>query len=201
MKNIALYGAGGHAFAMLGVIKAIGQYRVAVIFDDNPPHIQVMDVPVKSFGADAGQYDAWCVCIGDNKSRAQVVSQLDGPFPLLVHPSVSQGPGFKAGEGSMVLAGVVLDTDVAIGRFTIVNNNATLSHNVRVGDFSHIAINVALAGGVEIGNGVLVGAGAVVLPGVKVGDSAIIGAGAVVTRDVPENAVVIGSPGKILRYE
>ncbi len=45
-----------------------------------------------------------------------------------------------------------------------------------------------------------VGLGAILLPGVTVGRGAVIGAGAVVTRDVPEYAVVAGSPARILRH-
>ena len=45
-----------------------------------------------------------------------------------------------------------------------------------------------------------IGAGAVIRPGVKIGEKALIGAGAVVTKDVPAGAVIVGNPGKILRY-
>ena len=44
-----------------------------------------------------------------------------------------------------------------------------------------------------------IGVGAIVMPGVRVGRGAQVGAGAVVTRDVPDGAVVAGSPARILR--
>ena len=53
---------------------------------------------------------------------------------------------------------------------------------------------------VRIGAGADVGVSAVILPGVTVGRGAIVGAGAVVTRDVPPNAIVAGSPARVLRY-
>lgn len=49
-----------------------------------------------------------------------------------------------------------------------------------------------------IGNGVTVCAGAKVLGSITVGDNAIIGANAVAVKDVPENAVIGGVPGKII---
>lgn len=49
-----------------------------------------------------------------------------------------------------------------------------------------------------IGNGVTVSAGAKVLGQITVGDNAIIGANAVVVKDVPENAVIGGVPGRII---
>lgn len=53
----------------------------------------------------------------------------------------------------------------------------------------------------RIANGVFVGARAIVLSSCHyIGNNAIIGAGAVVTKDVPDNAVVVGVPAKIIKY-
>lgn len=41
---------------------------------------------------------------------------------------------------------------------------------------------------------------ATILAGVTIGKNAIVGAGAVVTKDVPENAIVVGNPARVLRY-
>jgi UDP-2-acetamido-3-amino-2,3-dideoxy-glucuronate N-acetyltransferase len=51
-----------------------------------------------------------------------------------------------------------------------------------------------------VGYGAAVGGGAVVLPGVRIGRMAIVGSGAVVTRDVPERAIVVGSPARVKGY-
>jgi len=50
-----------------------------------------------------------------------------------------------------------------------------------------------------IGDDVWLGYGVVVLDGVKIGSGAVIGANSVVTKDVPENAVAVGSPAKVIR--
>ncbi len=52
----------------------------------------------------------------------------------------------------------------------------------------------------QIGSDCWIGNNAVVLSGVTISDGVIIGAGSVVTRDVPPYAIVIGNPGKILRF-
>jgi virginiamycin A acetyltransferase len=52
-----------------------------------------------------------------------------------------------------------------------------------------------------IGNDVWIGANAVILPEVsRVGDGSVIGAGAVVNKDVPPYAVVLGNPGRVVKY-
>ncbi len=53
---------------------------------------------------------------------------------------------------------------------------------------------------IYIGNDVWIGANVVVLPGVTIHDGAVIGAGTIVNKDVPENAVVVGNPMKLIKY-
>ena len=51
-----------------------------------------------------------------------------------------------------------------------------------------------------IGNDVWIGSGSTILRGVTVGDGAVIGASSVVTEDVPAYSIVVGNPGKIIKY-
>ena len=54
-------------------------------------------------------------------------------------------------------------------------------------------------GNIEIGDDVWLGYGVVVLDGVKIGSGAVVGANSVVTKDLPENAIAVGSPAKVIR--
>lgn len=53
---------------------------------------------------------------------------------------------------------------------------------------------------VTICDDVWIGARVIILPGVTIGTGSIIGAGAIVTKDVPEYAVVAGTPAKVIKY-
>ena len=51
-----------------------------------------------------------------------------------------------------------------------------------------------------IGNDVFIGANVTLLDGVTIGDGAVIGAGAVVVNDIPDYAIAVGVPAKIVKY-
>jgi len=54
--------------------------------------------------------------------------------------------------------------------------------------------------GIKIGDDVWIGARAIILSGVSIGSGVIIGAGAVVTKDIPDWAVAVGNPARVIRY-
>ena len=55
-------------------------------------------------------------------------------------------------------------------------------------------------GDIVIGDDVWIGYGAIIMSGVHVGQGAIIAAGSVVTKDIPDNAIAVGVPAKVVKY-
>ncbi len=55
-------------------------------------------------------------------------------------------------------------------------------------------------GGISVGDGAWLGFGVIVLDGVTIGPGAIVGAGAVVTGDIPENAIAVGNPARVVSH-
>jgi len=110
---------------------------------------------------------------------------------------------------------------VEIGAKTVMGQECTISayQHVKIGeqcviadramfiDFDHGVVEVErpirvqgiYMRDVEVGSNVWIGYGACILRGVSVGDNSIVGTNAVVTRDVPANAVVAGSPARVIR--
>jgi virginiamycin A acetyltransferase len=58
----------------------------------------------------------------------------------------------------------------------------------------------ACKGDIIIGNDVWIGAKSTIMSGVKIGHGAIVGSTATVAKDVPPYAIVVGNPGKIVKY-
>jgi acetyltransferase-like isoleucine patch superfamily enzyme len=58
---------------------------------------------------------------------------------------------------------------------------------------------LASKGPIDIGDEAWLGFGTIVLSGVKIGKGAAIGAGSVVTNDIPENAIAVGNPARVVK--
>ena len=53
--------------------------------------------------------------------------------------------------------------------------------------------------GITVGDNVYIGFDCMIMPGVTIGNNVVIGAKTVVTKDIPDNVVVVGVPGRILK--
>lgn len=201
MKEITLYGAGGHCYSAIDLIRSLREFEPIIIVDDNPNDNTILNVPVKKADVNNFKTDFFCISIGNNQVRKKIAKEMgDLNFPSFIHNSVVAFPSVRIGRGTLVHPAAVLDADVILGDFCIVNNNATISHNASIGKYCHIAINAAIAGGVKVGEGSLIGAGACILPELVIGKWVTVGAGSIITKDIPDYAVVYGNPAKIMRY-
>ncbi len=193
-----LYGASGHGKVILEIAEEL-RIPVGGFVDANPEMSFVSGYPVLR---EAPRFAKLIVSIGNNKTRYRIAnSHRDNSFPVLLHPKawVSTRAGIE--QGTVVMSGATVHTEAYIGSHCIINTNASVDHECRISDFVHISPNVALAGDVAVGEGTHIGIGACVIQGVKIGKWCTIGAGAVIIRDVPDYAVVVGSPGRIIRMD
>ena len=97
--------------------------------------------------------------------------------------------------------GVRIHTQVFVPEFTVIEDDAWLGPNVVVTNAKYPlspGVKESLEGPI-IRKGAMVGANATILPGVVIGAYALVGAGSVVTKDVPERAVVVGNPAKVIK--
>ena len=103
-----------------------------------------------------------------------------------IHPGAQIGKGLFIDHGSGVI----------IGETTIIGDNCTLYQGVTLGGTGKEQGKRHPT----LGNNVMVSAGAKVLGSFKVGDNSKIGAGAVVIKEVPDNATVVGVPGRVVTH-
>ena len=104
-------------------------------------------------------------------------------------------PGAKIGKNLFIDHGM----GVVIGETSEIGNNVTIYHMATLGGIAPSINSNSQRQGKRhptLGDCVVVGSGAQILGPVMVGANAKVGANAVVTKDVPENAVMVGIPAK-----
>lgn len=199
-SKLYLFGASGHCKVVIDILQSNAEFITAIV-DDAPKVNTLLTIPVMHFDQfvpEEGQ--KFLVSIGDNAIRKRIVHRIGGNFHIAVHPKAMVSEFSVIGFGSIVMAGAVINADAVIGRHCIINTAAVIEHECKLGNFVHVSPNVALAGGVTVGEGTHIGIGAIAIQGIKIGKWATIGAGAILIKDVPDYAVVVGNPGKIIKY-
>ena len=128
----------------------------------------------------------------------------------------------EIGENTIISKSVYIDSGVKIGRNVKIQNNVSVYHGVNIEDGVFIGPHVCFTNdkyprsinpdGTLKGDddwqvsetvvkyGSSIGANATILPGIVIGRFAMIGSGAIVTKDVPDNGLVVGAPGKLIGY-
>ncbi len=139
-----------------------------------------------------------------------------------VWSNVQVRPGARIGRDCILGRNSFVDLDVKVGNNVKIQNNASLYEGVEVADGAFIGPHVIFTndrvpravnpdgtrkstddwhlGRTFVGEGAALGAGVVVVTGVTIGRWAMVGSGAVVTKDVPDHALVVGNPARIVSW-
>jgi acetyltransferase-like isoleucine patch superfamily enzyme len=143
----------------------------------------------------------------------------------VVYAGNSIGENFQTGNKVNIRELNKIGDNVSIGTLSVVEHHVTIGSNVRIHSQVFIPEYSLLEDGVWIGphvvltnakyplspdakktlkgptikEGAKIGANATILPGVVIGENALVGAGSVVVDDVPDGAVVVGNPARVIK--
>jgi sugar O-acyltransferase (sialic acid O-acetyltransferase NeuD family) len=147
------------------------------------------------------------LAIGNPDVMQKIISYIKSKdrtyfFPNIIHPSVQiDFNEVKMGEGNVIFPNALFLSDITIGNFNFFNFNSAISHEVKIGDYCLVQPGVNILGQIILKNKAYCGANSTIVEKRIIGENAIVGAGAVVTKDVEDNAIVVGNPAKLLRYK
>lgn len=115
-----------------------------------------------------------------------ILSRYTYKFGISISQDTKIDSGFYIGH----FGGIIVNPNAVIGR------NCNISAGVVIGQTNR----GVKKGSPVIGDNVFIGPGAKVIGGIEIGDNVAIGANCVVTTNIPDNAVVIGIPGRIVSF-
>lgn len=205
MAKLAILGASGHG-KVIAEIAELNGYHVE-FFDDafeiksKLEHWSVVG-DSEALAQRLDSYEGVIVAIGNNQIREEKLEKLlalGAKTPVLLHPSATISKLANLGEGTVVMAGAVINAFAQIGRGSIINTNATVEHDCFIQDYVHICPSSAIAGGCKIASGVWVGIGSSFKQLIEVGELATIGAGSVVVQNIPAGVTAFGNPAKVVK--
>lgn len=211
MKQLAIIGASGHAKVIIDIVEKEGKHQIAGLIDRSyRENESVLGYPV--IGRDEAlpsliiehKIDGVIIAIGDNYIRSKVAEKLtqiccELKFFSAIHPTVSIAKDVLIGDGTVIMAGVSINSSCEIGCHCILNTNSSLDHDATMADFSSLAPGGTIGGNVRVGKYSAIGIGATIIHNVNIGEYTVIGAGSTVLKDTESLIVAYGSPAKMVR--
>lgn len=201
MKDkLIIIGASGHGKVVADIAIKMNKWQSIAFLDDDKSIKTSMGLEVIGKTADAFAYKDeadFFVAIGSNATREKIQEKLiDEGFNVvsLVHPNAVIGTDVEIDIGSVVMAGVVINSSSRIGKGCIINTSSSLDHDNVIEDYIHISPGVSMAGTVKVGRLSWVGIGSVISNNVNICSGCKVGAGAVVVKDITEPGTYVGVP-------
>lgn len=217
MKKVVILGGSGIGMIAATVLERQGNFEVAGflndVIDTGSEIGKFKKIPVIGNTADLPRFlkdentFIFIAYVGlqNEKQTYHKIESLNIPsdrFVSIIDPSAIVPEGYcSIGKGVLLSPLCQLSPDTTISDNCILLANSFLGHDSFMDRFAHIATNAVVGANVHVGKGVHIGSNATIREKVKIGDYSLVGAGAVVIEDVPENAVVVGNPARILKIK
>lgn len=213
MKRIIVIGAGGHAKVVIDIMlqrkKAFNDNLIIEgILDDSfieNEKKELFGIPIigkinKILELSSDIY--YVIAIGNNSIRRKISKDYKNlKYITLIHPKAIIAENVIIYEGTVVMAGVIINSYTKIGKHCIVNTGSIIEHDNIIGDCVHVSPNATLCGGISVEDISWIGAGATIMQNVKIGTDSIIGAGAIVVKNIPSNCTAVGNPAKPIKFK
>ncbi|MDP4197564.1 MAG: NeuD/PglB/VioB family sugar acetyltransferase [Bacteroidota bacterium] len=193
---------GGNGFTKL-VIDSLESQSIKIdgIFDDEPLQGSLDNYTyLGKYHNMTMKEEEILVAREDNILRKYIAESITHKAGKIAHSSAHIYDNVQYGPGSIILHHSAILPDVKIGTHVIINAGAIVERDTVIDDFVTIGQSSTICSNVKLELGSYVGPSATVLSNVKVGKWASIAAGSVIINDVPDFAIVVGNPGKIVKY-
>lgn len=206
MKNILIYGASGHAKMIADIILKNKTYNIIGFIDSYKPinkdvygykvlgNLELIPSLIKKFDV-----EGIVIGIGDNDTRLRAYKNIieiapQVEFVPVVHPKAIIAHDVVIPDGTVVMAGSIVNADAKVGKFCVLNTKSSLGHDSVMADFSSLSPNATICGNVHIGFCSSICLSASVSQNLIIGDFTVIGASSLVLNSIGDYKLAYGSP-------
>jgi len=120
-------------------------------------------------------------------------------FITSIHPTAVVGKNVIIGRGSILMAGVVVNSDAVINEFCLLKIQSSLGHEGVMEDYSSLSFGAITGGNLILGTFSKISFSTNVIENIKIGAHSFIGAGSLVLSDIPSFSVAFGVPAETKR--
>jgi sugar O-acyltransferase (sialic acid O-acetyltransferase NeuD family) len=196
LSRLIIIGASGHGKVIADIAVRNG-YSEIVFLDDDESIKECAGFPVIGKTSEAKHLDGdKIIAIGNAKIRERIQNCIS--TIKLIHPDAVISRRVEIGEGSVVMAGAVINTDSVIGKGCIINTCSSVDHDCILGDFVHVSVGAHLCGTVHVEKGTWIGAGATISNNISICPECFIGAGATVVKNISDPGTYVGIPARLI---
>ncbi len=125
-----LFGASGHCKVIIDIIEKCNKFKIDSILDDNPKVGAIFNnVVIKTSDFKFKAHDLLFIAIGNNFIRKKISEKYPLTYPILIHPKAIVASTVTIGEGTVVMAGAIINPDVVVAKQCIINTGAIIEHD------------------------------------------------------------------------
>ncbi|MCK9217051.1 MAG: acetyltransferase [Firmicutes bacterium] len=117
-------------------------------------------------------------------------------FYTFVHHTATVSRSAKIGNGTVIMANVVVNPNTVIGNHCTIHSNTLIGHDTRIGDNNFVAAHNVVGSSSEIGNANFFGLNSTFNNYLKIGDYNFVGMASNVVKNINSNQKVYGNPAK-----
>jgi sugar O-acyltransferase (sialic acid O-acetyltransferase NeuD family) len=197
-----IFGAGGHARAILQMVREAG-YCVVGIVDSSLPSGAIFSDEIPIIGSESDLPKIYSsgvrlafIGVGgstNNNDRIRIYGEIR-KNGFVLPPLVSRAAHFETssslGEATYIFPGANVGANCTVGNNVIVNQGVSLCHDCKIGDHVHLAPRAILAGSVTVMSGTTIGMGATLMNSVVVGRNSLIHNLVAVNKNIADQKIV-----------